>query len=53
MVRRERAHLGTQLALFDGLNGWRHTAFISDTTGDRAAIEALHRRSGVGWEASG
>ena len=32
IVRRERPHPGAQLSLFDTIEGWRHTAFITDQT---------------------
>lgn len=44
ICRRERPHPGAQLSLFDTTNGWRHTCFITNTTGaDIAALEARHR----------
>jgi hypothetical protein len=46
IVRRERPHPGAQLSLFDDIDGWRHTAFITDTAGDPAALEARQRRRG-------
>ena len=46
IVRRERPHPGAQLSLFDDLNGWRHTAFITDSPGDPATLEARHRQRG-------
>ena len=45
VVRRERPHPGAQLSLFDTIEGFRHTAFITDTTGsDIAALELRHRQ---------
>jgi hypothetical protein len=47
IVRRERPHPGAQLCLFDTIEGLRHTAFITDTTGDDlAALDLRHRRRG-------
>jgi hypothetical protein len=46
VVRRERPHPGAQLSLFDDLEGWRHTAFITDQTGDIAHLELRHRQRG-------
>jgi hypothetical protein len=50
IVRRERPHPGAQLSLFDTVEGFRHTAFITDTAGyDIAALEEtpVRRRSGL------
>lgn len=45
IVRRERPHPGAQLTLFDTIEGMRHTAFITDTTGaDIADLELRHRQ---------
>ncbi len=42
--RRERAHPGAQLSLFDTHAGWRHTCFVTNTGGeDIAALELRHR----------
>jgi hypothetical protein len=42
--RRESAHPGAQLSLFDTQAGWRHTCFITNTQGDDiAALELRHR----------
>lgn len=47
IVRRERPHPGAQLSLFDTIEGLRHTAFITDTTGtDLAALDLRHRQRG-------
>ncbi len=44
ICRRERPHPGAQLSLFDIHAGWRHTCFITNTTGpDIAALELRHR----------
>jgi hypothetical protein len=45
IVRRERPHPGAQLSLFDTVEGMRHTAFITDTTGsDIAGLECRQRQ---------
>lgn len=45
IVRRERAHPGAQLSVFDCASGHRHTAFITDQDdADVAALELRHRR---------
>ena len=45
IVRRERPHPGAQLSLFDTIEGFRHTAFITDTPDDDiAALELRHRQ---------
>jgi hypothetical protein len=45
IVRRERPHPGAQLSLFDTIEGFRHTAFTTDTPGDDiAALELRHRQ---------
>ncbi len=45
VVRRERPHPGAQLTLFDTIEGMRHTAFITDTSGpDIAGLELRHRQ---------
>lgn len=45
IVRRERPHPGAQLTLFDTIEGYRHTAFITNTPGyDVAALEARQRQ---------
>jgi Transposase DDE domain group 1 len=44
IVRREDPHPGAQLSLFDTVEGKRHTAFITDTTGDIAELELRHRQ---------
>jgi hypothetical protein len=47
IVRRERPHPGAQLSLFDTIEGLRHTAFLTDTTGDDlATLDLRHRRRG-------
>lgn len=45
IVRRERPHPGAQLSLFDTVEGFRHTAFITNTAGyDIAALECRQRQ---------
>ena len=45
IVRRERPHPGAQLSLFDTIEGFRHTAFITTTAGyDIAALEIRQRQ---------
>jgi hypothetical protein len=45
IVRRERPHPGAQLSLFDTIEGFRHTAFITNQTGyDVAALELQQRQ---------
>jgi hypothetical protein len=45
IVRRERPHPGAQLSLFDTVEGFRHTAFITNTAGyDVAALELRQRQ---------
>jgi len=45
IVRRERPHPGAQLSLFDTIEGFRHTAFITNTTGDHIAnLECRQRQ---------
>ena len=45
IVRRERPHPGAQLSLFDTIEGFRHTAFITNTAGyDIAALELRQRQ---------
>ncbi|HLM17480.1 MAG TPA: IS1380 family transposase, partial [Acidimicrobiia bacterium] len=45
IVRRERPHPGAQLTLFDTIEGFRHTAFITDQTShDVAALELQQRQ---------
>jgi hypothetical protein len=44
IVRRERPHPGAQLSLFEHRDGWRYTAFITNTrTGQLQWLEARHR----------
>jgi hypothetical protein len=44
IVRRERPHPGAQLTLFEARDGWRYTAFITNTTtGQLQWLEARHR----------
>ena len=43
ICHRERPHPGAQLSLFDSVDGWRHTAFITNTPGDIATLELRHR----------
>ncbi len=47
IVRRERPHPGAQLSLLDCFEGMRHTALITDTTGDPALVELAHRDRGA------
>lgn len=45
IVRRERPHTGAQLSLFDTIEGFRHTAFITNQTSvDVAALELQQRQ---------
>jgi hypothetical protein len=45
IVRRERPHPGAQLTLFDTIEGFRHTAFITNQTSyDVAALELQQRQ---------
>jgi hypothetical protein len=45
IVRRERPHPGAQLSLFDTIEGFRHTAFITNqTSADVAALELQQRQ---------
>ena len=45
IVRRERPHPGAQLSLFDTIEGFRHTAFITNQRGyDIAALELQQRQ---------
>ena len=44
LMRRERPHPGAQLTLFDTVEGFRHTCFITNTQGsDIASLELRHR----------
>ncbi len=44
IVRRERPHPGAQLSLFEERDGWRYTAFVTNTrTGQLQWLEARHR----------
>jgi DDE family transposase len=44
IVRRERPHPGAQLDAFEERDGWRYTAFVTDTPfGQLAALDARHR----------
>jgi hypothetical protein len=44
IVRRERPHPGAQLSLFEERDGWRYTAFVTNTrTGTLQWLEARHR----------
>jgi hypothetical protein len=43
ICRRERPHPGAQLSLFDSADGWRHTAFITNSPGDGVVLELPHR----------
>ncbi|MCP5027594.1 MAG: IS1380 family transposase, partial [Actinomycetia bacterium] len=45
IVRRERPHPGAQLTLFDTIEGFRHTAFITNqTSADVAGLELTQRQ---------
>lgn len=44
IVRRERPHPGAQLSLFDTIEGFRHTAFITNTTAYNIAALELRQR---------
>lgn len=44
IVRRERPHPGAQLSLFDTIEGFRHTAFITNTAGCNIAALELRQR---------
>jgi hypothetical protein len=49
IVRREHPHPGAALSLFEAEDGWRYTAFITDTgravvPGGTAGLELRHRR---------
>ena len=44
IVRRERPHPGAQLDAFEEADGWRYTAFATDTrVGQLACLDARHR----------
>jgi hypothetical protein len=44
IVRRERPHPGAQLTLFEARDGWRYTAFVTNTTtGALQWLEVRHR----------
>jgi hypothetical protein len=43
ICRREHPHPGAQLSIFDTDNGWRHTAFITNSPGDAVTLELRHR----------
>jgi hypothetical protein len=44
IVRRERPHPGAQLSLFEEADGWRYTAFVTNTAvGALQWLEARHR----------
>jgi hypothetical protein len=44
IVRRERPHPGAQLSLFEERDGWRYTAFVTNTpTGALQWLEVRHR----------
>jgi hypothetical protein len=44
IVRRERPHPGAQLDAFEEADGWRYTAFATDTRfGQLAHLDARHR----------
>lgn len=44
VVRRERPHPGAQLTLFEAQDGWRYTAFITDTRPGKLSIGRLELR---------
>jgi hypothetical protein len=44
ICRRERPHPGAQLSLFDIGEGFRHTCFLTDSTGEVAPLELRQRR---------
>lgn len=43
ICRRERPHPGAQLSLFDTSEGFRHTCFLTDSSGEIAALELRQR----------
>jgi hypothetical protein len=44
IVRRERPHPGAQMSLFEERDGWRYTAFVTNTSvGQLQWLEARHR----------
>ena len=45
-MRRERAHPGAQLSLFDDIEGRRHTAFITNQDGDAPVLGVSPRQRG-------
>jgi Transposase DDE domain group 1 len=47
ICRRERPHPGAQLSLFDDIEGFRHTAFLTNQAGDPNLLEARHRARGA------
>jgi hypothetical protein len=48
IVRRERPHPGAQLDAFEERDGWRYTAFATDTRfGQLAHLDARHRAPGL------
>jgi hypothetical protein len=47
IVRRERAHPGAQLSLFDDIEGRRHTALITNQTSAPDVLELAHRQRGA------
>ena len=47
IVRRERAHPGAQLSLFDDIEGMRHTAHITNQPGEAEMLELAHRQRGA------
>lgn len=47
IVRRERAHPGAQLSLFDDIEGRRHTALITNQTATPDVLELAHRQRGA------
>lgn len=53
IVRRERPHPGAQLSLFDDIEGMRHTAHITNQTGDAAVLELAHRQRGAAEDVIG
>lgn len=47
ICRRERPHPGAQLSLFDDIEGFRHTCFLTNQHGDPHLLEARHRARGA------
>ena len=47
VVGRERPHAGAQLSIFDHIEELRHTAQITNQTGDATVLELPHRQGGA------